>query len=168
MIKNILDRRTVRKYKNSEVSQTILDQILKAGMYAPYAAKEVPFHFIVIKNKKTLLEMKKLHPFGQPLETAPLAIMICADKKLEVADGIYASDCAAASQNILLAAKSFNLGSCWLGLFPWAPITENFHKHFNLPEEIVPFSIITLGYSNEEETPRPERFKPENLHYENW
>ena len=50
MIKVILDRRTVRKYKQEPIIDTILEQILKAGMYAPYAAKEMPFHFIVIKR----------------------------------------------------------------------------------------------------------------------
>lgn len=168
MLKIILDRRTVRKYKKEQVSDTILEQILKAGLYAPFASKEMPFHFIVCKKRGTLDDLKKLHPFSQPLETAPLAIVVCADKNLEAVEGLHVSDCAAATQNILLTAKSFNLGSCWLGLYPWKTIQDAVKEYFTLPENIIPFSIITIGYSNEEESSRPDRFNEEKIHKEEW
>ncbi len=168
MLKVILDRRTVRKYKQEPVSETILEQILKAGMYAPYAAKKMPFHFIVVKNQNTLLDLKNIHPFGKPLEKAPVAVVVCSDKKFEPVDGLYVSDCAAATENILLAAKSFNLGSCWLGLYPWNAITEKVKEYFSLPENIEPFSIITMGCPNEPEAPRPERYHEDRIHNEKW
>lgn len=168
MYKDIIERRTVRKYKGSEISGTILEQILKAGMFAPYASKKMPFHFVVIKNKETLTDLQKIHPFAKPLETAPVAILVCADNTLEAVDRLYVSDCAAASQNILLAAKSFNLGSCWLGLYPWEEITEKFAEYFSLPENIKPFSLITMGYANEDDMPKPDRFDKEKIHYESW
>lgn len=168
MIKVILDRRTIRKYKQESISDTILEQILKAGMYAPYAAKEMPFHFIVIKDSKTLSDLKAIHPFGQPLEKAPVAIVVCADKKCEPVDGLYVSDCAAATENLMLAAKAFNLGSCWLGLYPWETISKKVKEHFALPENIEPFSIITMGYSAEKEEARPERFDKTRIHNEKW
>lgn len=168
MIKVILDRRTVRKYKQEPITDTILEQILKAGMYAPYAAKEMPFHFIVIKDSKTLSDLKAIHPFGQPLEKAPVAIVVCADKKCVPVDGLHVSDCAAATENLMLAAKAFNLGSCWLGLYPWESITEKVKEYFKLPDDIAPFSIITMGYPNEEEEPRPDRFDKTRIHNEKW
>ena len=168
MIKVILDRRTVRKYKKEQISDTILEQIIKAGMYAPYAAKDMPFHFIIVKNPDTLADLKTIHPFGQPLETAPVAIIVCADKKCEPVDGLYVSDCAAATENILLAAKSFNIGSCWLGLYPWKNITDKVKEYFKLSEDIIPFSIITMGYSNEQEESRPERYDASRIHNDVW
>lgn len=168
MIKVILDRRTVRKYKKEQISDSILDQIIKAGMYAPSVAKDMPFHFIVVKKPEVLADLKAIHPFGQPLETAPAAIVVCADKKCEPVDGIYVSDCAAATQNILLAAKSFNLGSCWLGLSPWTEIKNKVKEYFSIPDDIEPFSIVTLGYSNEQEEPRPERYNESRVHNDKW
>ncbi|MBS6553046.1 MAG: nitroreductase family protein [Clostridium sp.] len=168
MIKVILDRRTVRKYKQEPITDTILEQILKAGMYAPYAAKDMPFHFIVVKDKNTLADLKGIHPFGQPLEKAPVAIVVCADKKCEPVDGLHVSDCAAATENLLLAAKSFNIGSCWLGLYPWETISEKVKEYFALPENIVPFSIISMGYSAEEEEARPDRYDSSRIHNEKW
>lgn len=168
MYKDIIERRTVRKYTPEQVSDTILDQVLKAGMYAPYANKEMPFHFLVIKNKDTLKDLQKLHPFGMPLETAPTAVLICSDSELEAVEGINISACAAATQNILLAAKSFNLGSCWLGLYPWKEFQEKFSEYFNLPENIVPFSLVTIGYPKKQTEEKPDRFDKEKIHLEVW
>lgn len=168
MYKDIIERRTVRKYAKSTVSDTILEQVLKAGMYAPFASKEMPFHFLVVKNKETLKDLQKLHPFGKPLETAPIAILVCAKNNDEAVEGLYVSDCAAATQNLLLAAKSFNLGSCWLGLYPWNEFQEKFTDYFSLPQNVKPFSLITIGYPDEEEKPKPDRFDKEKIHYETW
>lgn len=168
MFKHIIDRRTVRKYKNSPISETILQQILKAGMYAPYASKDMPFHFIVCKNKDILKDLWNIHPFGKPLETAPVAVVVCTDKKEEVINGLTVSDCAAATQNMLLAAQSFGIGSCWLGLYPWTEISSKVEKYFDMPEKTGAFAIVTFGYSDEESEERPDRFDSSRIHIDGW
>lgn len=168
MIKVILDRRTVRRYKKEKISDTILEQIVKAGMYAPYATKDMPFHFIVVKNADILKDLQKIHPFGQALETAPVAMVVCGDKICEPINELYVSDCAAATENLLLASKAFNIDTCWLGLYPWIEIKNRVKEYFKLPKNIEPFSIVTLGYSNEQEQPRPERYDKSRIHNDAW
>lgn len=167
MLKDIIERKTIRNYKSDAVNKTMLEQIIRAGMHAPFASREVPFHCIVCSDKKTLSDLKNIHPYGQALETAPVAIVLCADIDLEPIKGVYITDCAAATENILLAAKNFDLGSCWIGLYPWDKIVDDVKLYFSLPENIIPFCIITIGYPNEKKE-SVDRFDKSKVHYDCW
>lgn len=167
MLKIILDRRTIRQYKNSQVNETMLNQILKAGIYAPFASKEIPIKYIVCKDKNVLKDLNKIHPYGKAMETAPVAVVLCGDKELEQTKGMLMVDCAAATENMLLAASSFGLGSCWMGLYPWGTLSTSVKEYFKLPENVVPFSIVTLGYADET-SERPERTLDSIVHYNEW
>ncbi len=167
MLKVIFDRRTIRKYKNDVVNKTMLEQILKAATCAPFASTSVPVRFIVCDNKMIIADLKKIHPYGKALETAPIAVVVCADVSSESTKGVYVSDCAAATQNMLLAAQSFNLGSCWIGVHPWEELAKQIKEYFELPEKIVPYSIVSIGYSAEE-VEKKEKFDPSFVHLNEW
>ena len=109
MLDTIYDRRSIRKYLDKPVDEKTIAEIIKAGMYAPSAVNKQPWHFIVITEKTVMRDIKNLHPYAASLETAPVAIMVCGDTALEFAPNFYLTDCAAVTENILLAAK-------WLGL----------------------------------------------------
>jgi nitroreductase len=64
----------------------------------------------------------------------------------------------------LLAASALDLGACWLGVHPREDRIENIKKYFNLPEEIIPVSVISIGYPAEEKEYR-KRFFSENVHF---
>lgn len=167
MINTIYNRRSVRKYLDKPVKEDDLNEILKAGMYAPSAVNKQPWHFIVIKDKKILNDIKNIHPYSTSLQTAPIAIIVCGDTELEFAKDFYLSDCAAVTQNILLAAKELGLDTCWMGIFPWEKLTEDFEKYFKLPANVKPYSVIALGYGAEEKA-RPERFDKSKIHIDKW
>ncbi|MBN2478686.1 MAG: nitroreductase family protein [Parachlamydiales bacterium] len=159
----IFTRRSIRKFQDKKFDEKMLLEILKAGMYAPSAYNQQPWQFIVIDDRKLLDEIPKFHPYSNMLKTAPLAILVCADLKLEVAKDMWIFDCAAATQNILLAAHALGLGSVWLGCYLRDERVKGFKKLLNLPDHIIPISLIPIGYPSEEEK-KVDRFKKDRIH----
>ncbi len=144
--KAILTRRSVRAYTDKPVSDTDIDDLLKAAMQAPSAGNAQPWHFIVIRDKKILSEIPKFHKTAPMVTNAPVAIAICADLNLEKYPGCWVLDCAAAAENILLAAHSKGLGAVWTANYPLKEVEAGMKKLFNLPKNIVPHSLIPIGY----------------------
>ncbi|MBI9054571.1 MAG: nitroreductase family protein [Bacteroidales bacterium] len=167
LIEGIFSRRSIRKYKEGEVTQDQINTIVKAGMYAPSARNQQPWHFIVIKNKETLTQIREAHPYAQMLLNAQLAIVVCGDENLELSKGYWVVDCSAATQNILLAAHGIGLGAVWLGVHPREERKNEISKLLGLPNHIQPLSLVSIGHPGEEKED-PERFKPERIHYNAW
>ena len=167
MLDTIYSRRSIRKYLDKPVDEKALNEILKAGMYAPSAVNKQPWHFIVIKDKKILSDVKAIHPYASSLQTAPVAILVCGDTELEFAPNFYLTDCAAVTENILLAAKWLGLDTCWMGIYPWKKTINDFSRYFKLPENIKPYSLIALGYGAETRE-QPERFNIAKIHTNKW
>lgn len=163
----ILTRRSIRKFINKEITEEHVIKLLEAAMYAPSARNTQPWHFIVISDRKLLDQIPHLHPYADMCYEAPLAIMVCGDLNLEKMEGYIAINCAAATQNILLAAHDLGLGAVWLGVYPRKERMEALSKFFNIPQNIIPVSLIAIGYPAESKT-KPERFKPERIHYNKW
>lgn len=166
-IEAILTRRSVRKYKNTKISSDLVELLLKAAMYAPSARNYHPWHFIVTENRTILNEIMDVHPYAKMLDKCPMAIIVCGDKNIEPDDRYIALNCSAATQNILLAAHESGLGTVWLGLYPKTERMDAISKIFNLPENIIPVSMIAVGYPDES-AKQPERFNQKRIHYDQW
>ncbi len=163
----ILNRRSIRKFKAEIVSDETVNILLKAAMYAPTARNTQSWKFIVINSRKILDKLAEIHPYGKMLKEAPLAIIVVGDKTLESNESYLAINCAAATQNILLAAHSKQLGSVWLGVYPRVERMTAISDLFKLPADIIPMSMIAIGNPNEE-VPFPERFFTEKIHFNKW
>jgi len=163
----IITRRSIRKFEQKPVPAELVDQLLKAGMFAPSAKNYRPWHFIVINERTKLDELSNLHPSAKMLKTATLAILVCGDRTLDPMDGYLAINASAATQNILLAAHQLGLGSVWIGVFPREERIAELTTYFNFPENILPVNLIAIGWPGEER-PVPERFEAEKVHYNKW
>ncbi len=163
----ILTRRSIRQYTEAPVSKELLEELVKSAMSAPSAQNRQPWHFVIIQDKKKLLEISQNHAHAAMAPKAQAAILICADSKIEETEGFWVQGCAAAMQNLLLAAHDQKLGAVWIGLYPRTERMKTFQKIFNLPQNIMPFSIAVLGHPNEKKA-KEERFRKERLHYEKW
>ncbi|MGI6130055.1 MAG: nitroreductase family protein [bacterium] len=163
----ILSRRSIRKYTDQSVSAEIIDQLLKAAMSAPSAHNQQPWRFVVIRERTLLDEVPKFHPYAQMLKSAPVAILVCGDEKALSAPNYWPQDCAAAMQNILLAAHALNLGAVWLGVYPRKSRVEALRELLNIPPYVTPFALVALGYPAEEKPPA-NRYDPSHVHYDRW
>jgi nitroreductase len=163
----ILTRRSVRRYNDKEVSDKTIKKLIKAGFSAPSAGDQQPWHFIVLDYKQKIGKIQTFHPNATFLKEANKVILICADLNLEKFKNYWTLDCSAATQNILLATRALGLGSCWLGVYPRGDRIKNLKKLFGLTENIIPFSLISLGYSFEKQE-KVDRYKKERIHYNTW
>jgi nitroreductase len=163
----IFSRRSVRLYTPKPVSREALREILKAAMSAPSAGNERPWHFIVLTDRAVLDEIPKFHPYSAMLKYASAAILVCGDLTLERHAGYWVLDCAAATQNMLLAAHAKGLGGVWCGVYPTEDRVQNLRRLLKLPEHVVPFSLVPLGFPAEvKET--PDRFDHSRVHENKW
>ena len=138
-----------------------------AAMYAPSAVNKQPWHFIVFEKRETCKAIIEIHKSSEMLAEAQKGIVVCFDSRLQHDEGYGVIDCSAATQNILLAAHALGLGACWVGICPRQNRIDALQKIFNLPENIIPFSVVSLGYPAEIKN-QPQRFRTERIHYETW
>lgn len=164
MIESIYNRRSIRKFKPDKISSDQVKTLLTAAMMAPSAVNRQLWHFIVCDEREIIDKVNACHPHSQMLKQAPLCIVVCAQN-----DDLtyYQQDCAAATQNLLLAADDMGLGTCWMGVAPRTDRMKAVTEVFNLPEDVVPFNIIAVGVPNEAK-PRPDRYDENKVHYNKW
>lgn len=163
----LLNRRSIRKYKDQKISSQDINTMLKAAMYAPSAMNTQAWHFIVIVDKSVLLNTLESIPYAEMLKQSTAAILVCGDSSIEKNESWLLQNCSAVTQNILLSAFGLGIGSCWIGIQGMDEIVRNIKHQFKLPENIVPVSLISLGYPDEVVIAE-ERFKEEKIHYNNW
>lgn len=166
-IEAILSRRSIRKYTSEEVTDKQINMLLKAAMFAPSAVNKQPWHFVVFRNANTIKQIIEAHPNASMLTGASAAILVCYDEQLQHDAGYGPVDCAAAIQNILLAAHNLGLGAVWVGIYPRANRMEAVQHIFSLPEHVKGFAVVSLGYPAETKG-EPNRFNPNRIHHEKW
>ncbi len=163
----ILGRRSIRKYSGEPVTDAQMKRLLEAAMAAPSAHNRQPWHFIVVRDRNTLLEVPKFHNYSKMLEQAALAIVVCGDLEIEGGTGFWVQDCSAATENILLAAKAAGLGAVWLGVHPNEALVKGLRGLLGIPERIMPLCIISIGHPLEEKPPG-NRYRDDRVHTGKW
>jgi len=148
-IEAIKTRRSIRKYIKKSIPIKTVNELIEMGMNAPSAGDEKPWHFIIINKYEILKIIPNFHPHSNMLKEASLAILVCFDINLEKHKGMAVQDCSASTENILIAANAKGLGAVWLGIYPRKERIKGMIKLLNLPENIIPFSLISLGYPAE-------------------
>lgn len=170
-LKMIYTRRSIRVYSDRQISDEDIEKILKAAMLAPSAGNEQPWHFIVVRDREMLKKMSEAFTFGQMLPNASATIVVCADPKLsKYPYDMWVQDCSAATENILLAARCLGIGSVWLGVYPREERMKALRELLGIPENIVVFSVVSLGYPKDEKDfyEADDRFNPDRIHREKW
>jgi len=155
----IRTRREIREYLDKPIPEEDIEQILEAGRLAPSSKNSQPWHFVVIRDKDTLRKISNLTPTGKHIAEAPLAIAILMDcAKLPEIDG------SRATQNMVLAAWSMGIGSCWVTNF----YEDGVKELLGAPQRMKLVTVMPFGYPIEPKTNRKKIRKPmsEILHYE--
>jgi len=169
MLDMIFGRRSIRVFAPGTVDDATVTKLLEAAMAAPSAVCKDPWRFVVVRDRQTLEALAGVLSNGQMLRSAALAIAVCGD--VEAAHDRQLSyllqDCAAAIENLLLAAHAFGLGACWLGVHPRENRISRVREILGIPPEVIPVACIALGRPGEKK-PARTRFNPGYVHYEKW
>lgn len=163
----LLTRRSVRTYRDEPIPAEVIHRILDAAMHAPSGNNEQPWHFVVLDDRQLLDAVPAIHSAAAMAAGAPLGILVCGDPRLEKVEDMWLLDCAAATQNILLAAWEHGVGSVWCGVSHRAQRVQAFRRLLGIPEEIVPFALVVLGYPAEPPR-RVRRYRADRVHRNAW
>lgn len=164
--RNILTRTSVRRYSEQPVAPELQKALLKAGMSAPSGVNRQPWEFVLIDDKEQLRTLADALPYAKMVAKAPMAIAVCANASrfLEGDDStLWIQDVSAASENILLAANSLGLGGVWTCLYPHTDRMASASAILSLPKDIVPFSLIPVGYPATQQHPM-DKWHEERVH----
>ncbi len=164
-LRTIKNRRSTRDFKEEQINDDELQAVLEAGMYAPNAGDRQAWHFTVIQNpeliswlnreaKENAKQVEHLREMANNESLnifygAPTVILVSGEANAIVIE----SDCAAATQNMLLAAESLGLGSCWIDFVMLAftgPKTNEYLQELGVPEGYKPYASVALGYKRSE------------------
>jgi len=169
VLEAIRGRRSTRAFESEDVSPEIVSKLLDAARLAPSAGNIQPWEFIVVRKpeiKRALAEAALDQTF---IEEAPVVIVVCANENRSSygygmrGKTLYCiQDTAAAIQNILLAAYSFGLGTCWIGAFR----EEEAREILKIPHGVRPVAIVPVGVSAEAPLPPDRRHINHIVHYE--
>ena len=114
-MKNLLERRSVRGYKKDLVPADVLDEILEAGKYAPSGMGQQKTLMVVTQDPELVAKLSRMNADvmgakSDPFYGAPVVLVVLADKSRPT----YLYDGSLVMGNLMLAAHSLGLGSCWI------------------------------------------------------
>jgi len=149
----ILSRRSIRRYEKKDISEEVLQQILEAGRQAPSAANRQPIRFVIVKDHDILKNLCD-NLINRFVKYAPVAIVGCADVQSLLTGKWAVVDTTIAMQNMVIAAWTLGVGSCWIG----ACKEEKVKELLKIPDKWKVVALVTLGYPAEQ--PKPRKKKP--------
>jgi nitroreductase len=157
IIEVLKTRRSIRRYINKPIPDEIIKDIINCARLAPTANNKQPWLFVVIKDKKLKEKIAELTDYGKFIKQADCCIAVfCEDTKYYLEDG------SAATENILLAAWHYGIGSCWIA-GDKKSYAEEIRKILEIPQKYKLVSLISLGYPEKEEIKKSQNIKKKTL-----
>lgn len=169
-IETINRRRSIRKFKNMEIGKENLDILLNAAQAAPSAGNVQGRDFIIVTDRTIKRELVVAAHNQNFIASAPVIIVSVANirrssKRYGSRGELFAiQDATVSVMNIMLAATSIGLGTCWIGAFDEDMVRDT----LNIPMSERPVAMIPIGYPDEDPE-MPQRMNMDQIiHKEKW
>ncbi len=147
----LLQRRSVREFKNKAVSEEILNRLVEISRFAPTSRNSESYYFKIIKDADLIKWLSETRGTSSaPICRTDVAIVVCADPNLSKR---HIQDGCIAAYHFILAAKSLGLGTCWIA----AMDREDLKDKLNIPQDHYVATITPLGYPAQENIRAPKR-----------
>lgn len=153
----LVERRSIRRYKDEPLKADDVKLILEAGLLSPTGKNARAWHFVAVDDKEMLQRLSECKSSGaMPVAKAPLAVVVCVDV---TASETWVEDGSIAAAYMMLQARELGIGSCWIevnGRFAadGTPAGEVVQELLGLPEQVQPLCIVTMGLPDEERKPQ--------------
>jgi nitroreductase len=155
-------RRSIRTFNAKSVSPNLIEELIECARLAPTARNVQPWKFVIVTKEETLKEIGSLADTGRFIKDSNCCIAVfCQDTKYYLEDGC------AAMENILLAAASLGLASCWVA-GDKKPYADQVRQLLGVPSGFKLVSLIPLGYSDAKLFLPPKKSLKEVLHWEKY
>lgn len=167
VLDNIHARKSVRSYTDEPVTPEQVETLLRAAMAAPSGKNVQPWRFVVVTQLET--KKKLAIGFNKMIAKAPVVIVVCGKttNMLGGTNNNWTADCAAATENLLLAAESLGLGAVWTACYPYDDRMQPTIEALGLPDNVKPYCIVPVGHPAGDNKPK-DKWNPDNIHYEKW
>lgn len=163
-IDTLLSRHSVRKFTGEPVKEEDLYLMVRAGMAAPSAMNIQPWSFIIVTDKTILNNLCSLLPYAKMLDKAGAAIIVCGDSR----EANWVVDCAAATENILLAAHALGYGAVWTAVYKYESRIEPVRRECKIPQDIIPLNVIPIGIAVDKNAQPIDKYDEGKIHRDIW
>ncbi len=155
----LMKRRSIREFKDKEVPKDVLHEVFELSRFAPTANNSQAFYFVAVTDKKALEELANVRDGSSaPIGRAPMAVAICVDPdktSRPMEDGCIVS------YHFMLAARFYNLGTCWIAGMD----KESVKQTLNVPQNHLVATVTPLGYPVKEPAAPERKPKEEFIKY---
>lgn len=145
-IENIKNRRSIRRYIEKEIPRDILEDIIDCARLAPTGNNKQPWTFLVITDKNLRNKISYYAKYGKFIKEAGACIAVFCDESNTTTP---LEDASAATENIMIAAESYGLGTCWVSSYK-REHSSKIKSLLNCPENLELMTLLALGYYNED------------------
>jgi nitroreductase len=157
----IMSRKSVRRYKAKEIPKDIVERILQAGRQAPSAENKQPWHFIIVTNQEIKEKLSK-GIWNTFVKDTAFTIVGCNYVGTAYARKWSKIDTTIALENMVIAAWSLGIGTCWVGDFKETEV----RRLLKIPAKWKVISLITFGYPDEAPITTPRKPIDEIVSYD--
>ena len=164
-MKEILNRRSIRKFKPGAVTDEQVHDILMAAMSAPNGFSTKEWEFIVVRSEEGYEKLERVQKWGKFARNSDVFILVCGDTHKETSEQLVALNVGAAIQNMLTEATYLGLGSLWLGVYSNDQFVADIQREFNIPSHIIPMGAIVIGHADQTLKPH-DKFYADKVHKE--
>lgn len=176
----IMQRKSVRSYTGDTIPTDVIEKLLRAAVAAPSGMDVRPWH-IVVMTDKSQYETAFAGNFNmEKFMQAGAVFVFCADTTVtrpprENPDApavtspnpIWRDDMGACTENFLVAVEACGLGAVWTACYPFSDRMGPIAEYLNLPGNIVPYSIVPVGYPAGDNQPK-DKWDESRIHYNKW
>jgi nitroreductase len=166
----IMTRASVRSFTGEAIPREALIRIAKAGMAAPSAMNVRPWAIVVVEDRAKLGALCDSLPYAKMLDKAAAAFVICGDPRKDERAAVmhWTVDCAAMSENVLLAAHALGYGAVWTAVHPDGQRLDCVRRILGIPAGIVPLDVIPIGVIAGAPPAPKDKYDPAALHFDAW
>ncbi len=168
---NVIKRRSVRKFDLSKkIDYQTLKLLCEAAEEAPSARNQKSRSYIIVDDESIIKELANASLGARVLSSCNTCIVVVGNSSNNLATPhMQNQDLACATENILIAATSLNIGSCYIGIYPLDDRMNHCNKLLNIGDGNFTFSIIALGYPLDDNIfYQKNKLSEDMLHYNRW
>ncbi len=162
LLKEIENRRSIRKYEECPVTDGQIREILEAGFWAPTAMNKQEWRFAVVLNRDKLNKLAEVNNYARMTKDCAFAVIVGYEEGVN--DRFGEVDCGAAIENMLLQAESMGIGSVWCAVMPNSEKEEIYRSVLGLPAGFRTVASVQFGYPGETRTAE-SRFDEKKVTY---
>lgn len=176
----IMQRKSVRSYTGDTIPAAVMDKLLRAAVAAPSGMDVRPWHIVVMTDKSKYAELFAGNFNMEKFMQSGAVVIFCADTTVTrpprenpdapavtTPNKIWRDDMGACTENFLLAAEACGLGAVWTACYPFREQMEPVAAYLNLPGNVVPYSIVPVGYPAGDNQPK-DKWDEGRIHYNRW